>query len=402
MSVSRFKHRQATSSRFNPQIALFIHTFTLMAFMAASSAPTPLYRLYQQQFNFSPVLLTLIFATYAFTLLTTLLVAGSLSDYIGRKPVIFLALILQATSMGLFLYASNIEMLFLARGFQGIATALATSTFGAALLDLSKTQGTLINSISPMLGMALGMMLTCLVLTFSSYPLSLVFEVLIVLFVVMLCIAWFSPETTIRRSGAFASLKPKLTVPSQARKALLIVSPVNIALWMVSGFFLSLMPSLLVQTFKNPSVWLNGSMFMTLTIMGAIGILSLRHAQTFKILIVGASTIAIGTSTILLGVHLSQATLLFMGAGVTGIGFGTGFMGAIRTVMPLAQPEQRAGLMATFYVISYLAFSIPAIIAGYFVRQIGLSMSATIYICMIIVLSGLAVFFAIQNKSKLS
>lgn len=148
--------------------------------------------------------------------------------------------------------------------------------------------------------------------------------------------------------------------------------------------------------------WINGSMFMTLTIMGAIGILSLRHAQTFKILIVGASTIAIGTSTILLGVHLSQATLLFMGAGVTGIGFGTGFMGAIRTVMPLAQPEQRAGLMATFYVISYLAFSIPAIIAGYFVRQIGLSMSATIYICMIIVLSGLAVFFAIQNKSKLS
>lgn len=260
MSVSRFKHRQATSFRFSPQIALFTHTFTLMAFMAASSAPTPLYRLYQQHFNFSPVLLTLIFATYAFTLLTTLLVAGSLSDYIGRKPVIFLALILQATSMGLFLYASNIEMLFLARGFQGIATALATSTFGAALLDLSKTQGTLINSIYPMLGMALGMMLTCLVLTFSSYPLSLVFKVFIVLFVVMLCIAWFSPETAVQRSGAFASLKPKLTVPSQTRKALLIVSPVNVALWMVSGFFLSLMPSLLVQTFKNPSVWLNGSM----------------------------------------------------------------------------------------------------------------------------------------------
>ncbi|NNP73009.1 mutlidrug resistance protein [Acinetobacter defluvii] len=402
MSVSRFKHRQATSFRFSPQIALFTHTFTLMAFMAASSAPTPLYRLYQQQFNFSPVLLTLIFATYAFTLLTTLLVAGSLSDYIGRKPVIFIALILQATSMGLFLYASNIEMLFLARGFQGIATALATSTFGAALLDLSKTQGTLINSISPMLGMAVGMLLTCLVLTLSSYPLSLVFEVFIALFVVMLCVAWFSPETTVQRSGAFASLKPKLTVPSQTRKALLIVCPVNVALWMVSGFFLSLMPSLLVQTFKNPSVWLNGSMFMTLTIMGAIGILMFRHAQTFKILIVGAMSIAIGASIILLGIHLPQTILLFMGAGITGIGFGTGFMGAIRAVMPLAQPEQRAGLMATFYVISYLAFSIPAIIAGYFVTHIGLSMTATLYICMIIVLSGLAVFFAIQNKSRLS
>ena len=95
--------------------------------------------------------------------------AGSLSDYIGRKPVIFVALILEIMSMGFFLFASNIEMLFIARGLQGIATALAASTFGAALLDLSKTQGSLINSISPMLGMAAGMLMTCIVLEFSLF-----------------------------------------------------------------------------------------------------------------------------------------------------------------------------------------------------------------------------------------
>lgn len=401
MSNSNNLNHQMTSFKFSPQTALFTHTFTLMAFLAASSAPTPLYRLYQQQFHFSPVLLTLIFATYAFALLATLLVMGSLSDYIGRKPVIFTALFLQIISMGFFLFASNIEMLFIARALQGIATALAASTFGAALLDLSKTHGSLINSISPMLGMAIGMLMTCIVLATSTHALTLIFEIFIFIFFCTLCIAYFSPETAEKRSGAFSSLKPRLTVPSQARKALWIVSPINISLWMVSGFFLSLMPSLLAQAFKVQSAWLNGMMFITLTISGAIGILALRSTKTFNILITGALSILLGAAIILSGIHLSLTALLFIGSVVTGVGFGTGFMGAIRTVMPLALPEQRAGLMATFYVESYLAFSIPAIIAGYFVSHVGLTFTADIYILMIILLAALALMFAFKHRKNI-
>ncbi|MCU0189334.1 MFS transporter, partial [Citrobacter freundii] len=133
-----------------------------MTFMAASSSPTPLYRLYQQAWNFSPVTLTLIFATYAFTLLASLLIIGSLSDYIGRRPVILSAIFLQIISMSFFLFASDVSMLFIARGLQGIATGLAVSAIGAAILDFSKLQGSLINSIAPMVGMAAGIFITCL------------------------------------------------------------------------------------------------------------------------------------------------------------------------------------------------------------------------------------------------
>ncbi|EPW1284456.1 hypothetical protein ACWDXY_002235, partial [Acinetobacter baumannii] len=91
--------------------ALTLNTITLMTFMAASSAPTPLYRLYQQLWQFSPVTLTLIFATYAFTLLGSLLIIGSLSDYIGRRPVIIAAISLQIISMSFFLFASDVSML---------------------------------------------------------------------------------------------------------------------------------------------------------------------------------------------------------------------------------------------------------------------------------------------------
>lgn len=64
-------------------------------------------------------------------------------------------------------------MLFIARGLQGIATGLAVSAIGAAILDFSKLHGSLINSIAPMIGMAVGIFLTCSILQFSAHPYSL-------------------------------------------------------------------------------------------------------------------------------------------------------------------------------------------------------------------------------------
>ncbi|SPL70208.1 MFS transporter [Acinetobacter stercoris] len=397
MNNSSLKHPNA-GFRLSPKSALILHTLTLMTFMAASSAPTPLYRLYQQIWLFSPVILTLIFAIYAFSLLASLLVIGSLSDYIGRKPVILLALVLQISSMVLFLYASAPVMLFIARALQGVATGLAVSAIGASLLDLSKEHGSLINSICPMIGMAFGALIACTILQFSTFPLQLIFEVLIFTLFIELCLCCIAPETAKKRVGAWASLKPKMAIPVQARHALLKVSPVNIALWMVSGFYLSLMPSLLAKAFNTHSAWLSGLSFIALTISGAIAIFLLRQSKTSIILLTGTITIMIGALIILLGVNLTQATLLFSGSIIAGIGFGSGFMGAIRSVMPLAQPEQRAGLMAAFFVESYLAFSIPAIIAGYLVNKIGLINSANIYGSLIVFLALLALCLVLRDQ----
>ena len=130
-----------TSCKLPAKATLVLHTITTMTFLAASSAPTPLYRLYQALWHFSPIILTLIFAVYAFTLLSSLLLMGALSDYVGRRPVIILAIILEIAAMFIFLTASNIMMLFIARAIQGFATGLAVSAIGAALLDLSKKHG---------------------------------------------------------------------------------------------------------------------------------------------------------------------------------------------------------------------------------------------------------------------
>lgn len=385
--------QQNSGSKLSTNAALVLHTANLMSFMAAASAPAPLYQIYQRLWYFSPVILTLIFATYALFLLLALLIAGSISDYIGRKPVILLAILLQMTSMMFFLFSNDINMLFVARAIQGIATALAVSSIGAALLDLNKHKGPIINSICPMLGMTVGSILACLVLQYSNAPLHLIFEILTVIYLIEFILTIFSPETAVKRSGALASLKLKMAVPPAAKFALISISPVNIALWMLSGIFLSLMPSLFVQAFQIRSAWLNGLSFSAITLSGAIGIILLRKSASVFILKFGTIHLILGTIILILGINLVNIYLLFIGSIIAGLGFGTSFMGAIRTVMPLAKPEERAGLMAAFYVESYLAFSVPAIIAGLLVQKIGLINSTNLYAFSIVALSILALFF---------
>ena len=154
--------------------ATAFHAFVLMSFLAASAAPTPLYRVYQQEWGFSATLLTVVFGAYALALLTALLTAGRLSDHIGRRPVIALALLLQSVAMCGFLLASGPGWLVGARLLQGAATGLATASVGAALLDLHRERGALINGISPMIGMAAGALGSTALLVHAPDPLHTV------------------------------------------------------------------------------------------------------------------------------------------------------------------------------------------------------------------------------------
>src|SRR5918996_3457406 len=102
----------------------------------ASSTPSPLYGSYRALWGFSPAVLTLVYATYAVGVLAALLLAGRISDEVGRRPVLLVSLgTLIATSV-LFMLADSVAWLFVARGLQGLATGLALGAASAALLDL--------------------------------------------------------------------------------------------------------------------------------------------------------------------------------------------------------------------------------------------------------------------------
>ena len=151
--------RERSGRRTLPDTAAFwiLAVLFLMLFYA-SAAASPLYRVYQVQFRFSAATLTAVFAVYVLVLLVTLLFFGSVSDYLGRLPVIITALVLSVAGCAAFLTAHGVGALYVARSLQGIATGLASGAIGAALIGLQPAgsqRAPLVTSGFSTLGLAL-------------------------------------------------------------------------------------------------------------------------------------------------------------------------------------------------------------------------------------------------------
>ncbi|MCW0920628.1 MFS transporter [Pseudomonas sp. RG1] len=379
--------------------SLWFLAITLLSFLAASTAPTPLYHLYQDQLHFSAAILTLIFAVYAFSLLAALLTVGSLSDHLGRKPVIFAAVLLNSLAMLLFIYADSVAWLISARVLQGFATGMATAVLSATLLDTDRQQGPLINSVAPLLGMALGGLGCGLLAEFAPAPLQLTYWLLLALFVLQGVYVWRLPESVSRQGGALASLRPTLHVPVQARSTLWRVLPLNTATWALGGFYASLAPSLVRTATGSTSNLIGGATVAALTVTGALMIFMMRNRPAAQALRLGASLLPVGLILILLGVHGASLPLFFFGTLVAGCGFGSGFLGAVRSLVPLALPHERAGLMSAYYVLSYLAFCLPALLAGYLARNFGLLATTDGYGTVLIVLAVAALLLSLRPQA---
>lgn len=311
-------------NKFNDKHGFIYFTLTFMLILAAASAPTPLYQLYQAEFHFSTLMLTLIFSVYALSLLGTLLIAGSISDYVGRKPVVLASLCLMILAMMIFYFSSTTSHLLFARAAQGIGTALATSTLCAIIIEIDEEKGAKVNSFAPMAGMGLGMLMTCTVFTFNRTPLKTVFLVLIILLACALLSLSFTQETGSKKKGVLRSLRPSIGIPKEERNKLAVISPINIALWMLSGLYLSLMPSLILDSIENKNIWVNGSAFLLLTLFASGATLVVGKIK--HVMLIGIMLLLFGVALILIGVNQSITVLMLTGSICSGIGFGYCFM----------------------------------------------------------------------------
>jgi hypothetical protein len=374
---------------------------TAATFLAASAAPTPIYRLYQEGLSLSPLMLTMIFASYAISLLVALLTVGSLSDHIGRRPVIFTALLVNVIAMGIFIEAHSATTLIVARVIQGFATGAATTALAAAILDVNRTQGPLMNSLAPFAGLTAGSLGSSTLVTFAPDPTHLVFVVLLVISALEALVLIWMPETGQIRPGALASLQPHLTVPAKARSAFLRVTPVNVAAWALGGFNFSLMPSLVRIATGATSPLVGGLVVTAMTFSATLAIALFRATPAPRALMIGTSIFAGGVAVALGGLYVHLVPVLLFGMIVAGFGFGAAFVGAVRTVMPLAVGAERAGLLSAFYVECYVAFSVPAILVGLAVPVLGLPQSTYIYGAAIILLA-ISSLIAMRSLEKQS
>lgn len=116
-------------------------------------------------------------------------------------------------------------------------------------------------------------------------------------------------------------------------------------------------------------------------------IYSLRNRAADKVMRLSAALLAVGMGLLLVAVQTASLWLFFVASVIAGFGFGGGFMGSVRSIVGLALPHERAGLMSAFYVLSYLAFCVPALVAGNLSREFGLVVTTDGYAAVLILLA---------------
>ncbi len=377
-----------SSTRFLSPAAMTLFSFAgAMLIAASSSAVTPLYHLYQASMHLTPFWITVVFASYVASLLATLLTVGGLSDYVGRRPVILAALLLNAAAMMLFSEARDVGQLILARTVQGLSVGVGTTAFGAAILDTSRARGALLNSVTAFLGMTAGSLGAAGLITFASDPLHRVYEVLLALTVLLVALLWVMPESTTRKTGALASLRPHVRVPPQSRSIFVRIAPAGVATWSLGGLYLSLMPTIVATAMGVASPWVGGLVVSALMLAAAISVAIFRLWPARRLILTGTATLSLGVAVSMAGIQQQQVVALLAGTMIAGAGFGATFSGTLRALLPTAEPHQRAGLLSAFYVKAYLAFALPAVAAGLSVPLIGLATVAYVYGAVIILLA---------------
>jgi MFS family permease len=353
------------------------------AFFIAAGAPTPLLPIYEAKWNFPASMVTVAFGVYAIALLLTLLVIGSLSDHIGRRPLLIGALALELASMLVFLVSPSISWIIAARIIQGVATAAATSSFSAAILELApdkrKHLAGVIAGLAPAAGIGVGALFSGVIAQFSSSAAATVWSILAAVMLIALVFAIFTPETAVRKAGAIASLRPHVSVPPAARRVFAVTLPSLIAAWLVSALFLGLMPTILRLKFGIDSPVVSGLAAFAEQGTGGAVALALSKMKPQRLVFAGGAAIVVGIALFIGSIAATSLPLLWIGAIVGGAGLGGAFTGTIRSLVPLVGAQERAGLFSAVYLVSYITFGVPVILAGLFLSTIGITAIALIF-----------------------
>lgn len=382
--------------------AFLLAAGSMGAMLASSGALTPFYPTLESELGISSLGISLVFAVYAITLLFALLVAGALSDHIGRRPVVSIGFGILSLSVVTVAFIDSAPALFAARALQGAATGLLTPALSALLIDSAPAEHTrrssLLNATTPTAGLAIGSLIGGVAIVLVTPALPVTFITLAVIYAAVAAGIWLLPETSARTPGALRSLLPRVSVPQPARRLFLISAPALAATWATGGLFLSLGPSIIIERLHSDSALLEGAIVAILPAAGVLAVVALRRLSPRSVSLIGTVSLAAGTAFALVTLTIGSVLGYVVAVVITGIGFGSTFYGIIGSLAPKAPVHDRAGLFAGVYVVSYLSFGLPAVAAGMLATVTSLSIVSTGYGIVVVALASVAAIARARSR----
>ncbi len=367
-----------TRTRRDFAFALLAYAFVVI--MLGTTLPTPLYALYSAQMHFSVLTTTVIYATYAGGVLVALLVFGSWSDAIGRRPVLLAGAVCALASAVVFLAADSVPQLLVGRVLSGLSAGLFTGTATAAVIEAApprwRTRAPAVATIANIGGLGAGPVVAGILAQYAPAPLTLAFAVHIVLVVVATIAIVLVPETS-SRSGKLGL--QRLSVPPAVRPVFVTAALAAFAGFAVTGLFTSVAPSLLTNVIGIGDHALAG--LMAGSIFGASAIAQIGGARipARRAVALGCAILTAGMGVLAVALHYSSLAGLIAAAVVSGVGQGISFSRGLAAVAECTPAQRRAEVSSTYFVVAYIAISIPVIGEGFAAQAWGLRTAGTVF-----------------------
>ena len=365
--------------------------FANVLLMASTSAPSPIYPLYRERWGFSVTTLTLVFAVYVAGLIGALLTTGSLSDHLGRRPVLVVSILVAAVGTAIFWSAGGVISLVLARVVQGIATGTATSALAAGLVELSPVgrphAGPTMTAVGTSFGLALGGGLAGALVQLSPRPDAAIFPALTLAFLILAALLFAIPETAVRRPGGRAALRPRIRVPHETRRQFFAAVPAIVAGWSITGFFLALAPSAVRDVLHVRFSAAGGLSITVLYIANSAGGLWAARRSARGATALGAVLLSLGAAGLAAALAFGSPSTFIGASIVSGLGVGLTFNGTFRDISEAATAKSRSEVFSAAFVISYAALGLPALAAGLAAPSWGLESTSYLYAALVGALS---------------
>ncbi len=346
--------------------------FAMAVLIVGTNMPSPLYAVYAQRFGFSPLTVTLIVSVYVAVLLPSMLVLGPLADRGGLRPVLLPAFVVALGAAVLFSLADATWWLFVARAAQGVAVGTASAPLTVALVRTEpngdRRRASLIGALMTTGAAGLGPVLAGALAQYGPAQLRTTYLVEAGLLAVALVAVSALPSTPEAGPRRWQVRRPE--IPATGRASFLVASIASFLAWAVAYVVLALLPSFVRNVLHSHNLLLGGTVSGGLLLCAAVVQVACARWPTFRSLGIGLALLSLGLAGLFAAGFVVSAPLLLLTVVVAGAGQGLAFMGAMRRVNDLARPEQRAGVLATFYVITYLGGGGPVIIVGLLATEV--------------------------------
>jgi MFS family permease len=351
-----------------------------------SNSATPLYLYWQRQFAFSSTTLTVIFAAYIVGLLGALLIAGQLSDRLGRKAVLVPGFLIAMAACGLFVTASSIASLVAARFLTGIAVGVIVSAGMAAVVDVGgpdrKRQAAQAASIAMVLGAGLGPLLAGTLAQAMAHPVPAIFGIEFALLASAMAIMLAMPMPALPAAATARLRLP--SIPQQNRLDLALGIAVFAPGLSATSFVLSLGPALLSKLLHINSPLVAGGtaclMFMSAT--GAQ--FAVKKLPIRTVLLLGAVATASSMTAMIWAVHAGPPAWLLAAAGLAGMGQGLGQLGGLTSLGMRVPDQQRAQANSLLNIGAYIPAGLLPVAAGFLIDRAGMAAGATTFAVVLI------------------